>query len=83
MLLVSEKDAKNYMNADGSLDKFLSSYGITRGTTYFDNLGQKYVDESGAVDGLGGYTAEELKAMYYGDKWIPRLSSIAYFRIIF
>ncbi|MFR1672112.1 MAG: hypothetical protein ACLSWI_04125 [Candidatus Gastranaerophilaceae bacterium] len=84
MLLVSEKDAKNYMNADGSLDKFLSSYGITRGTTYFDNLGQKYVDESGAVDGLGGYTAEELKAMYYGTNgyqgYQALLTSESYFK---
>lgn len=66
MLLVSEKDAKNYKNANGKLDNFLAAYGLTKGTTYFDNLGQKYIEDDGTVTGLG-YTAEELKAMYYGD----------------
>ena len=37
-LLVSETDAKNFMNADGDMDKFLASYGLEQTTTYFDEL---------------------------------------------
>ena len=37
-VLVSETDAANYVNAQGSLDRFLASYGLTQGTTYFDEL---------------------------------------------
>ena len=40
-ILVSEKDATNFMNANGDMDKFLSYYGLEKTTTYFDEL-EKY-----------------------------------------
>ncbi len=64
-ILVSETDAKNYTAANGSLDKFLSAYGITKGTTYFDNLASKYTDANGNVNDIG-YKPDVLKAMYLG-----------------
>lgn len=39
LLLVSETDAANYMNAGGNLNAFLKSYGLEFTTTYFDELG--------------------------------------------
>ena len=51
-ILVSEQDAKNYINADGDLEKFLASYGLEQTTTYFDGLDQyntTYTDENGTV----------------------------------
>lgn len=64
-VLVSEKDAQNYVNANGSLDRFLESYGLTKGTTYFDELAKSQLADDGTVIGIG-YTPDELKSMYYG-----------------
>lgn len=80
-ILVSETDANNYINSGGSLTRFLASYGLNKGTTYFDEL-SKYLDEKGEVANIG-YTPEELKAMYYGTNGYPGyqalLTSDAYF----
>ncbi len=37
LLLVSEADARNFQNANGSLEKFLKNYGIEYESTYFSN----------------------------------------------
>ncbi len=44
-VLLSEKDAQNYRNANGDVNKFLASYGLEYGTTYFKEL-DKYYDEA-------------------------------------
>ena len=49
-ILVSEKDATNFMNANGDMDKFLSYYGLEKTTTYFDEL-EKYQGTATDVDG--------------------------------
>lgn len=78
-VLVSEKDATNYKNANGDLNKFLSYYGLENTTTYFDNLNE-YANldgtipySTGSVDDDGniitassGLTAEQLQAYYEG-----------------
>lgn len=82
-LLVSETDAKNYVNANGSLDNFLASYGLSQGTTYFDELAKTQVAEDGTVVGIG-YTPEELKAMYFGTNgnpgYLALLTSDSYYK---
>ena len=81
-ILVSETDAKNYTEANGSLEKFLSSYGLNKGTTYFDNLASKYTDSNGNVNDIG-YKPDVLKAMYLGTNGYPGyqalLTSKSYF----
>ncbi len=82
-VLVSEKDAQNYVNANGSLDRFLESYGLTKGTTYFDELAKTQLADDGTVIGIG-YTPDELKSMYYGTNDHPGyqalLTSDSYFQ---
>lgn len=82
-VLVSEKDAQNYVNANGSLDRFLESYGLTKGTTYFDELAKTQLADDGTVIGIG-YTPDELKSMYYGTNEHPGyqalLTSDSYFQ---
>ena len=73
-VLVSETDAANYVNAQGSLDRFLASYGLTQGTTYFDEL-SKYTDASGVVDGIG-YTPQELESLYMGTNGNPGYTAL-------
>ena len=77
-VLVSEKDATNFKNANGDLNKFLGMYGLEQTTTYFDNLKESYTGTDGTVAyytgdvssdnpyASTGYTAEELEAMYFG-----------------
>ena len=51
-VLLSEKDAQNYINADGDVTEFLKSYGLKQGTTYFNELANYYTtitDENGAT----------------------------------
>jgi hypothetical protein len=78
-VLVSEKDAINFKDAGGDLNKFLGYYGLENTTTYFDNL-NKYANADGTIpystgekDDAGnaitinsGYTAEDLQAAYEG-----------------
>lgn len=78
-ILVSEKDATNFKDANGDLNTFLSYYGLEYTTTYFDNL-NKYANADGTIpyatgetnnDGSAilansGYTADDLKAAYEG-----------------
>ncbi|MCI1273764.1 MAG: hypothetical protein LKG27_04940 [Clostridiaceae bacterium] len=79
-LLVSEKDAYNFQNSS-SLDDFLSKYGLTKSTSYFDSskgIGAYQSDGkvvlSYATDASGNktpetvsdYSADDLKAIYYG-----------------
>ena len=82
-VLVSEKDAQNYVNANGSLDRFLESNGLTKGTTYFDELAKTQLADDGTVIGIG-YTPDELKSMYYGTNDHPGyqalLTSDSYFQ---
>lgn len=46
-VLLSEKDAINYQNANGDVNKFLQAYGLENTTTYFDNLAAHA--ENGAI----------------------------------
>ncbi len=46
-VLLSEKDAVNYKNANGDVNKFLKAYGLENTTTYFDNLAAHA--ENGAI----------------------------------
>ena len=78
-ILVSEQDAKNYQNANGSLEKFVSYYGLEYNSTYFDDTSFT-LDSSGKVqymtgnmndDGTNemfstGLTGDELRAYYEG-----------------
>lgn len=78
-ILVSEKDATNFKNAGGDLNKFLGYYGLEYTTTYFDNLNE-YANADGTIpystgvkdaDGNiitanSGLTAEQLRAYYEG-----------------
>lgn len=41
-ILVSERDASNFQNANGELETFLGYYGLEQTTTYFDNLKNEY-----------------------------------------
>lgn len=81
-LLVSEREAINFENANGKVDKFLEAYGLKKETTFFDNLKQ-YEDVSdktipymtGQYDAKGnpinvssGMTAEELEEAYLGNE---------------
>jgi len=47
-VLVSEKDAINFKDAGGDLNKFLGYYGLENTTTYFDNL-NKYANADGTI----------------------------------
>ncbi len=78
-VLVSEKDATNFMNANGDLNTFLSAYGLEKSTTYFDKLNTykgddghipyKGYDENGDIANLdSGFTAEELETLFFGGK---------------
>ncbi len=78
-ILVSEKDAINFQNANGDINTFLGYYGLENTTTYFDNLNE-YATETGTIpyytgakddDGNPitidtGMTAEMLQAYYEG-----------------
>lgn len=44
-VLVSEKDATNYKNADGDLNKFLASYGLEYTTDYFNSTIKTNISE--------------------------------------
>lgn len=78
-VLVSEKDATNFQDANGDLNTFLSYYGLEYTTTYFENLNE-YANADGTIpyatgetdaDGnmitaSSGMTAEQLQAYYEG-----------------
>lgn len=78
-VLVSEKDATNFEDANGDLNTFLGYYGLEYTTTYFDSLNE-YANAdgtipyaTGATDANGnmitassGMTAEQLQAYYEG-----------------
>ena len=69
-ILVSEKDALNYQNADGSLEKFVGFYGLTNDTTYFssENLD---LDENGHVLYMSGVDEETGEAIYNSTGMTP------------
>lgn len=58
-ILVSERDATNFINADGDMDKFLKAYGLEQTTTYFDQL-EKYLNTT--------YTDEDGNDIWPNDK---------------
>ncbi|CCY62712.1 unknown [Clostridium sp. CAG:967] len=77
-LLVSEKDAINFENAKGEVNKFLEAYGLKYETTFFDNLKQyedvsdktipymtgEYDASGNPINASSGMTAEELEEAY-------------------
>ncbi len=81
-LLVSERDAINFENANGNLDKFLEAYGLSYETTFFDNLKQyedvgdktipymtgQYDSSGNPINASSGMTAEELEEAYLGNE---------------
>ena len=70
-ILVSERDATNFINADGDMEKFLASYGLEQTTTYFDELHKNYsnityTDENGKEIWKPGQNGieDEIPVMY-------------------
>ena len=78
-ILVSETDGNKFIQANGSLNAFLKSYGLEYRTTYFDELkksevgGQVQLDTIKNPDGttvtnFSPYTAAEIQEIYEGNQ---------------
>lgn len=73
-ILISEADAKNY-ETSSNVNEFLAKYGLSKTTTYFENLSinekgkveYSYVNSDGTVVAeSSGFTRDQLKAAYFG-----------------
>ncbi len=62
LLLVNETDAANFANANGNLNAFLQSYGLSYTTTYFDELGA--IKNNVYPAPFNNISPDELKSMY-------------------
>ncbi len=78
-ILVSERDAKRFEQADGSLENFLGAYGLEYKTSYFEELEKQFGNDKVKLDtikNLDGttttnyskYNIAELQAIYEGNQ---------------
>ena len=78
-ILVSERDAKRFEEADGSLENFLAAYGLEYKTSYFEELEEQFGTQTIKLDtvkNLDGttttnysrYNIQELQAIYEGNQ---------------
>lgn len=82
-ILVSERDAKRFEQADGSLETFLGSYGLEYKTSYWEELENQFgtdkiiLDTIKNIDGTtttnySKYNASELQEIYEGTEGNPK-----------